>query len=82
MIEIILKSALPIEEVFFQRSPQNKYDQNIVNFLYIGRLIEVKGVDLLIDSFANLQDNKNIILNIVGTGIDKIQLEEKSKILI
>ena len=70
---------LPIEEVFFQRSPQNKHDQNIVNFLYIGRLIEVKGVDLLIDSFASIKDNKNIILNIVGTGIDKVQLEEKSK---
>lgn len=70
---------LPIEEVFFQRNPQNKHDQNIINFLYIGRLIEVKGVDLLIESFDSIHDKENIILNIVGTGIDKVKLEEKSK---
>ena len=70
---------LPIEEVFFQRNPQNKHDQNMLNFLYIGRLIEVKGVDLLIESFDSIHDKENIILNIVGTGIDKVKLEEKSK---
>ena len=68
---------LPIEEVFFQRNPQNKHDQNIINFLYIGRLIEVKGVDLLIDSFDSIHDKENIILNIVGSGIDKVKLEGK-----
>ena len=51
-----------------------------MNFLSIGRLIEVKGIDLLIDAFSNINlRDKDITLNIVGDGVDKAKLMEMSR---
>ena len=51
-----------------------------MNFLSIGRLTEVKGIDLLIDAFKNIEfRDKDITLNIVGDGVDKAKLIKMSK---
>ena len=71
---------LPIDEIFFKREVPKKQEINKLNFLSIGRLIEVKGIDLLIDAFSNFEfRDKDITLNIVGDGVDKAKLIEMSK---
>ena len=71
---------LPIDEIFFKREIPKKQEINKLNFLSIGRLIEVKGIDLLIDAFSNIEfRDKDITLNIVGDGVDKAKLMEMSR---
>ena len=47
-------------------------------FLYIGRLIEIKGLDLLINAFKKLSDD-NIHLIIAGSGKEEIHLRHIAK---
>ncbi len=72
---------LPIDDFFFEY--KNSYSQTTKEnkFLSIGRLIEVKGIDLLIDSLniLNQKGFTNFNLQILGDGIDKESLEEKVK---
>ena len=51
-----------------------------LNLTYVGRLIDYKGIDLIINVISNLK-NKNINsnLNILGTGILEKKLKELSK---
>ncbi len=50
-------------------------------FLFVGRLEEVKSVDLLIDTFAEIKKKEDIALLIVGDGSLKEQLEAQAKSL-
>ena len=49
------------------------------NFLYIGRLVDYKGVDLLIESFNLLDTDIEFTLNILGDGVDREFLIDKVK---
>ena len=77
------KKVIPmgIKDNFFSRSENSKqYTSN--NFLYIGRLIDYKGVDLLIDCMNLLNnDHYEFKLDILGSGIDEKALKEKVKTL-
>lgn len=55
--------------------------ENKLNVLYIGRLIKIKGVDLLITAVAQLKNEFPIELTIVGDGEERPRLEEKTKAL-
>lgn len=44
--------------------------------LFVGRLIPVKGVDILLQAFARVKDKTNSILRIVGEGPDRGRLEK------
>lgn len=77
------KKIIPmgIKDIFFSESGiSKKYTAN--NFLYIGRLIDYKGVGLLIDCM-NLLNNENykFKLDILGSGIDEKDLKEKVRTL-
>ena len=49
--------------------------------LFVGRLIEIKGVHILIEAFSLLPDTikKNTVLWIIGDGDKKSSLQEKTK---
>ncbi len=68
-----------IRDEFFNLSIENKeYNKN--KFLYIGRLVDYKGVEILIESMKSLQDkNCNFNLDILGSGVDEDLLKEKVK---
>ena len=51
-----------------------------ITIIYIGRLVKVKGVDLLIDAFSKICVNhKNLELIIVGDGNERFALEQRAK---
>jgi len=49
-----------------------------ITMLYVGRLVHVKGIDVLLDAFAKVvQSQPKIILKIVGDGPDRERYEEQ-----
>lgn len=62
---------------------KNEIDHELLRLLIVGRLFQQKGIDIIIDALALLSNNyKNKVrLNIVGEGILKDKLIEKSKSL-
>ncbi|WP_022777669.1 glycosyltransferase family 4 protein [Butyrivibrio sp. AE3009] len=54
------------------------------NLLYIGRLVDVKGVDVLVDALGILVNDEklcHIHLDILGDGPARVELEQKAKAL-
>ena len=52
-----------------------KEDKEIIEFLFVGRIVPIKNIPFLINSFIEAyKENKNIVLNIVGEG-DKEEVE-------
>lgn len=68
---------LPIDNFFFEVKNFKKSPEN--NFLSIGRLVPVKGLDLLIDSIAQIDKDMKFKLDILGEGIEKENLVRKVK---
>lgn len=68
---------LPIDDFFFSTQHSEQKFKN--NFLYIGRLVDYKGVDLLIESFNLLDTDIEFTLNILGDGVDREFLIDKVK---
>lgn len=75
--------VLPEKGIF-----RKKYNlENVKIVLFLGRLVELKGVDLLIDAFNDLKNLKNIKLVIVGPDggiledlmkqVQKLKIEDK-----
>jgi len=48
-----------------------------VKMLYVGRILEEKGVFFLLDAIEEIRDEYNVELNIVGFGRDENKLKEK-----
>ncbi|MBV9382870.1 MAG: glycosyltransferase family 4 protein [Streptosporangiaceae bacterium] len=46
----------------------------VTRFLFAGRLVELKGVDILIDAFARVRDHVPALLEIVGDGPQRARL--------
>lgn len=68
-------------EVIVHGTPITFLNENIRNvsspyFLYVGRLSQEKGVDVLIEAYAKLKDTK-AILKIVGNGPERESLEAR-----
>lgn len=62
------------------KSKNNKISlDGLINITYIGRLVDIKGVDLLINAFDIIKDKYNVKLNIVGDGTDRNKLENLTK---
>jgi glycosyltransferase involved in cell wall biosynthesis len=63
---------MPIEEIFFNYKIENSYSKNFsrsINFLYIGRLVEEKGLIILLESFFRFYSiNNQAKLKIAGDG--------------
>ncbi|MCG3707690.1 glycosyltransferase family 4 protein [Aliarcobacter butzleri] len=55
--------------------PIIKEEKQLVNFLFVGRIVPIKNIPFLIKGFIEASiENKNIVLNIVGEG-DKEEVE-------
>lgn len=46
--------------------------------LFVGRLVERKGVHLLLDALAMLPPERRVVLNVVGDGPDRAKLQEQA----
>jgi glycosyltransferase involved in cell wall biosynthesis len=47
--------------------------------LFVGRLVERKGVHLLLDALASLPPERRVVLHVVGDGPDRAKLEEQAR---
>jgi len=47
--------------------------------LFVGRLVERKGVHLLLDALATLPPGRRVVLNVVGDGPDRAKLRERAE---
>ena len=62
------------------REKKEKPDQILIGF--VGRLVKLKGVDLLIDAFAQLeQENRHLRLQIIWDGEERFALEKQAEAL-
>lgn len=57
--------------------PKDEKKDTVFEMLYVGRIVESKGVVDLLEAFQCLDKNKDMILHIVGDGIILKQLKEK-----
>jgi glycosyltransferase involved in cell wall biosynthesis len=57
----------------------NKKNKSSINFLFVGRLEEDKGINELVDVFKNYNENKSITLRIIGDGALKESIKETIK---
>lgn len=68
--------AISIDENEISKKPQEIKKK--INICYIGRLEQLKGIDILIDTFYLIKSkNKNVNFNIVGTGTHDLQIKKK-----
>jgi len=59
--------------------PPYSYDgQRAFELLFVGRLVERKGVHLLLDALATLPPERRVILNVVGDGPDRAKLQAQA----
>lgn len=67
-----------ISPQLLERAKENRIRPNgIYNIAYIGRLVQEKGVDLLIDAFSEIAKKYDAKLMIVGDGNYRSNLEEQ-----
>lgn len=68
--------AISIDENEISKKPQEI--KKIINICYVGRLEQLKGIDILIDTFYLIKSkNKNVNFNIVGSGPHDFQIKKK-----
>ena len=59
-------------------SLKSKKYNNKIEIVYIGRIIDVKGIDILLDAFSKLLKKKSdVILRLIGDGTEKNQYQVK-----
>lgn len=79
-VKVIYNGITTPEKV--KRKYYAKKADDPVRLLYIGRLVEVKGVHLLLEAMKNLIDmGENVALDILGDGSMRARYEELSNIL-
>lgn len=64
-----------VNDIFYSISPLSKKADSKINFLYIGSLIPLKGVDTLISACGRLGPTANWSLTIVGDGLERERLK-------
>lgn len=67
-----------VADKFICREPMTPLDDSMISFVFVGRLVAEKNLDMLIDAFSQLQcKNKRLVL--VGNGDQRCNLENKVK---
>lgn len=56
-------AGVDIEEYGVEKYPEN---DSVVRFLYLGRVMKEKGIDIVLDAYLKLRDTYNVELDIVG----------------
>jgi glycosyltransferase involved in cell wall biosynthesis len=67
---------------FLEKADENRLKSDAdgaYRITYIGRLVKVKGVDLLIQAVAKISREKSVFLDVVGDGEERTNLEELAK---
>jgi glycosyltransferase, family 1 len=75
-------SKTPIEVIYrgldFPEIKRKKQNSDSISLGFIGRLVNLKGVDVLISAFADLIDDyPDIHLQIIGDGVERQNLEKQ-----
>ncbi|MFZ2284907.1 MAG: glycosyltransferase [Lutibacter sp.] len=66
--QIIYNSLSCDVELFRQTSLEHKQNNYPKNFLFIGRFVPVKGLDLLIEAWQKIEDKKGWTITLIGDG--------------
>lgn len=67
-----------VADKFICQEPVTSLDDSMISFVFVGRLVAEKNLDMLIDAFSQLQcKNKRLVL--VGNGDQRCNLENKVK---
>lgn len=74
----IIYNGIDEKKINHGRSIKKKINRSLY-LLYVGRLVELKGVDDLITAFYKISSQYDLILNIVGDGKQRFYLEEMVK---
>ena len=92
----LLKSGIPkkyipenkiipmgIDNIFFQKEAVKKTSSKDINILYFGRIVEYKGVDLLIEALNKLifSENKKLKLLVIGSGVELSHIKNQTNLL-
>jgi glycosyltransferase involved in cell wall biosynthesis len=67
---------------FLEKANENTLKLNAdgtYRITYIGRLVKVKGVDLLIQAVAEIAKEKSVVLDVVGDGEERTNLEKMAE---
>lgn len=70
-----------IDKKFYTERLKERNNAGLINLVYVGRLEKVKGVDILLEAFAELPKELNAHLTIVGDGKERKNLMEQSKVM-
>ncbi|MCK9568239.1 glycosyltransferase family 4 protein [Candidatus Pacearchaeota archaeon] len=54
----------------------NVKKKNKLNLIFVGRLVDFKGVDIILKIAEKLKEDKGVIFNIIGEGIERGNLEK------
>jgi glycosyltransferase involved in cell wall biosynthesis len=68
-----------ISPEFLAKASENRLKSNTdstFRITYIGRLVKVKGVDLLIQAVAKNAEERSVVLDVVGDGEERMNLEK------
>lgn len=69
-----------IDDKFFNLNETAKEISDKKKFLFIGRLVDIKGIDILLKALSKYKiDNENFELNILGSGTEETRLKNISK---
>lgn len=52
-------------------------DNTTLKYIYVGRIVDAKGIDALLEAWHKFQDSKNVALYLVGDGPNKDKYEAK-----
>ncbi len=62
-------------DVWKPRQPRQPQPGEPIRFVYVGRFVDWKGVHYLLDAFKLVAEQTNAVLELVGDGMDRKQLE-------
>ncbi|MFA5061309.1 MAG: glycosyltransferase family 4 protein [Candidatus Pacearchaeota archaeon] len=68
-ISKVIYLGTPVDNRIFPKK------ERIIDILFVGRLIKIKGVDLLIKAVHKLKNNKNLKISIIGKGPEEKNLK-------
>lgn len=74
-VEIVVENGVDMS-LWASRSEESKCVRDHVHFIYMGRLVDWKAVDILISAFAMACKHAKITLSIIGDGVERKALEE------
>ncbi len=70
-----------VDNIFFDKKILDNSNNHTIKFLYFGRMVQYKGVDLIIEAAQMLDDNKNFNfkVDLIGSGVELNNLKSKIK---